>query len=471
MDILLVNPPMALPTQEMIGVNIEAGASQPPLGLCYLGAKLRQDGHNVTILDAEALSLGKHECVEAILASSPAVVGFTAATPAVKTAARIATAVKTARPKTFIVFGGCHVTSAWQPTMLTFPAIDCCVLGEGEIRFSNLIAALESQSDLGQVRGIVLRYGDKLIKTSAGKRILCLDELPLPAWDLLPEIKTHYQVQFQSRLITPSFSLSTSRGCRGKCRFCPKATFGRKITTHSGFNTFLQVANLHNNHGVKHILFDEDDLLVPHDRVTSFCRHLNESGLQLSWSAFARVDSFDHDLLSVIYEAGCRQLLFGLESGNQTMLDLINKGVKLRQIKRAVEMASDMGIYTKGFFIAGFPGETPRTLEDTKKFMLELPLDDMSLCFFTPFPGAALTRLALNEGTIIDDWDKMNLYQPSYIAKDLSEESLFDWGKECVAEFYGRERIRKTYRKRMETDPDSGAAMVNIFSQLDRLAA
>ena len=464
MKVVLLNPP--LKTMEMLGLEIKIGASQPPLGLCYIAASIRATGYNVQILDAEALGLSEIDCANKIMELGANILGITATTAAVHTAARIAEAVKRANPNCLTILGGCHVSALPEITLENFPSIDVAVIGEGEITLNELLRTIENNSIFEDVDGIAYRKNGMIIRTQRRARIHSLDELPMPAWDLLPDPSTHYQVQFHSRLQTPSFSLVTSRGCVGNCRFCPKAVFGSYVVAHSGERTFEMVKCLREKYGIRSILFDEDNLLVPHTRVLKFSDLMINEELDVSWACLTRVDSIPKSVLNKIRKAGCWQLLFGIESGSQKILDFIGKRITLDEVRSAINRACDFGLSPKGFFILGHPTETHETIKETIEFILELPLDDITICYFTPFPGCEFANIASPYGKVTNDWNKMTLYEPSFIPHGLTEEELIYYGKQCVKLFYSRKKIIDKHLERSNKDPVSGA---NIIRYLEKL--
>ncbi len=167
-------------------------------------------------------------------------------------------------------------------------------------------------------------------------------------------------------------------------------------------------------------------------------------------------------------QAGCWQISFGIESGSQEILALINKRIRMEQVRQAVRLCREAGIRSKGFFILGHPGETPETLKTTIDFALALPLDDISVCHMTPFPGTELYERAAEFGEFNSDWSAMNLLSVVFIPRGLTRDDLQSAQKELIRRFYFRPRIMFDYGKRLARNPAMLRGLWNGFRSLVR---
>ena len=152
-------------------------------------------------------------------------------------------------------------------------------------------------------------------------------------------------------------------------------------------------------------------------------------------------------------QAGCWQISFGIESGSQEILALINKRISLDQIRKAVEMTREAGIHSKGFFIIGHPAETRESIKRTIDFAIGLSLDDISVCLMTPFPGTELYERAAEFGKFDSEWGGMNLLNVVFIPYGLTREELEQAQKELIRRFYLRPRIMFNYGLRLLHNP------------------
>ena len=160
----------------------------------------------------------------------------------------------------------------------------------------------------------------------------------------------------------------------------------------------------------------------------------------------SRIDTVDEDLLRFMRDHGCWHISFGIESGNEDVLRQICKRISLAETRRVIAWCAKLGIRTKGFFIVGHPGETEGTIEQTIRFALELPLDDVVATINTPIPGSPQYAEADAWGSLDQtDWSQFNYWRPVFVPKGLSREVLLARHREFYRRFYFRPRILWRY--------------------------
>ena len=170
--------------------------------------------------------------------------------------------------------------------------------------------------------------------------------------------------------------------------------------------------------------------------------------IDLPWTCLARVDTVDKQTLRLMKKAGCWQILYGIESGDQEVLDRLQKGITIEEIKEALKMTHEVGIKSKGFFILGTPFETKATAERTIEFMKEIALDDFHMTYFTPFPGTAIYNNQIKNKKFYEkEWSKMNEWTPTFIPTGFSSDELIALSKKAFREFYFRPKIVGSYLK------------------------
>ena len=445
--VVFVNPPLA--REERYGAMARHGATAPPLGLCYLAAALRQAGIGSRIVDALSFDKTMEETLEEVMSQKPRCVGIGSMTVGIFRAAELAEGIKKADPAVITIIGGAHITAVPRETMERFPQFDIGVIGEGEITIVELIRSLEEGKALENVKGLILRRkGGELFITGSRPLIEDLDSLPIPAWDMVPDLK-HYRESATRFSKLPLGSIITSRGCPGQCLFCDNSVFGRKFRTHSPDYVLAMVRHLKATYGIKSLVFYDDYFLADLNRADEICRKMIDEKLDLEWSCFARVNTINEQALSVIKRAGCFQISYGIESGNQSILDLLHKGITIKQIRRAVEMTHQAGIRTKGFFIIGHPTETRETIRQTVELAKALPLDNFQATYFTPFPGSPAYNIMDKYGQFEKDWKKMNMWDIVFVPHGFTKDDLRYYLKLVHRKFYMRPKIIWSYVKLM----------------------
>lgn len=421
-----------------MGALHEAGSVMPALGLLYLAGYLRANGHGVSILDAEGLGYSLEQTVDEVRHLAPDVLGITTTTLSVHQAAAVAQRAKSFLPSLRVILGGPHVTALPEDTMSRFPAVDGCVLGDGEISFGRIVDNIANGRSLGDgVDGFLWRDGARLVLNEKTRHLHDLDSLPMPAFDLLDGFPHRYRPPFHSFHQLPVANIVTARGCPGVCSFCDRSVFGRKPFFHSVAYIMEMIELLVEKYGVREISIKDDMFVVDKGRVFQFCDALRERKLDITWSCNARVNYVSDDMLGAMKSAGCWMISYGIESGSPEMLGKMMKGITLKQVDNALELTRKHGIVSKGFFMIGIPGETEQTLQQTLEYLPRLRLDEMNVNFFTPFPGSALYTETLAEG-FSPDFTRMNMMDIVYTPRGLDEATLKKYQKMMIRAFYLR---------------------------------
>ncbi len=456
--VLLVNPPVL--KNEVYGKLGAMGSSAYPLGLCSLAAVLRKADFKVEIFDPCILGINLKDATDTILRINPDYLGLTAVTITIERAAQLAKEVKDRKKNIPVIIGGPHLTATPEETLLRYPCFDIGVIGEGEITVVELLTKMEKGADLSLVQGLIFRDNSSIKKTAARSFIGNLDDLPLPAWDLLPSLPKYYYPTISSLNRLPSTHLVTSRGCPGRCIFCDTSVFGRKYRFFSSNYVIKMVNKLYHNYGIRDILFDDDLFVGDKRRLIEICNMLISERLNLSWSCNARIDMIDSEMLTIMKKAGCWQIAYGIESGSQKILNSIGKNTNLKQIEEVLRLTSYLNIKTKGYFMMGYPNETKEDILETIKFAKKIYLQDFQISFFTPFPGSKIqgANVALKEKP--ENWGSFNTYtEPKFIPEGLNKENLIELNRIAFKEFYLRPKIIFSYLGRP-------GIWINIFKLL-----
>ncbi len=443
-DVVLINPPYE---------NIAKGQncvkhivnSSPSLGLLLLAGQLRQDGYEVAILECDIEHISIDEAVRRTLELRPKVAGITLFTVGVQNGALIAEGLKKADEKLPVIVGGPHVSSMGVETMERFTAFDLAVLHEGEAIITEIVQNYERGASQHNVPGVLYRQGEEVAQTPSVKNPADLDELPLPAWDLLPNFPQNYPLAIFGYPKGPVATFSASRGCPFKCSFCDTTTFGKKIRYYSPEKVFAIMRHLQERYGVRHLQFVDDLFVANRKRITQLCDLIIDSGFTMSWSCTARVDTITPEVLGRMKRAGCWEISYGLESGSERMLENMRKATTAEQAERAVNWTHEAGIRCKGLFMLGYPGEDEESIAVTKAFVRRLPMTTMNMTKFTPYPGTPVYKELYGTAIRKQDWERMNGMNFIYEPDSVDMRTLDREYEAILTGFYKRGQVVRDY--------------------------
>ncbi|MBI4845691.1 MAG: B12-binding domain-containing radical SAM protein [Candidatus Omnitrophica bacterium] len=442
--VLLVRPPSR---------HVE-GSAKPsagfPLGLLYLAAVLEKNSCQVKIYDAQinaaepvypqaegVIHMGDNwEVVrEKIEKNNPDLVGITCSfSTQMDNTIKTAEIVKGINKKIITVVGGPHATVRPEDFLIKTKAIDIVVRGEGEYILLDIVRAIEAKTDFRNGDGIVFNDGGSIKINQQRHFIEDLDELPFPAYHLI-NLEDYFSLYVRGFTPRPVFSLEnshrevsliTSRGCPFNCIFCSiHLHMGKKWRFHSAGYVLRHLSFLESEYAVKHIHFEDDNLTLDINRFNEILNGILSKNLRINWDTpnGIRADRITKDIVTQCKKTGCVYLIFGVESGNQYVLDnIICKSLNLEHVERAAIFCKEASIDAGAFFVIGFPGETSKQMDDTVNFALRLQKKyDVfpGLFIATPLPGTRLEKVLKDKG----------------IAKDgLSSEELAKMTQGCFAQ-------------------------------------
>lgn len=451
--ILFVNQPVSM--QKRYGSQSKMGNITPPLTLCHLGALALKHGYPTAILDAAALGLSMEETAERIEKESPRYLGMYATTVTIGEAAQLARLAKARLPWLKVIVGGVHITFQPEETLRRYPVFDVGVVGEGDVTLTELLAAFEAGSPPGNVRGIIFRKGDALVRTGERRPIEHLDALPMPAFHLLEGFPHIYRPPFFGFTALPIATAITSRGCPSKCRFCNSGIFGHgKQRTNSPKYIVELMRLLEARHGVRQLLFYDDNFGTYREHVAEMCERIIEAGLRMTWSCNTRVTDVTLEILALMKRAGCWQISFGIESGSQRVLNFMRKGTSLALIRQALKWTREAGIRTNGYFLFGFPTETEEELKQTISLAKSLDLDIFQCTLFTPFPTIPFATEIGKYGSLkTSEWGEMNIFNPIFVSYGFSPEKLERYKRKALREFYLRPKVQLNLFRMLADNP------------------
>ncbi len=428
-DVILINPSTKLSQWEL-----RLGSNLPQIGLASLAGYIRQQGISVEILDACNLNMGVDSILDYVKKHPPAYIGITATTIMISSAAQLAREIKRQFPHIITIVGGPHVSALPEETIERFPSFDVGVYREGE---KTLFEIIDKGKIDNNIKGIVFRNDGVVTKTAPREYIKDLDELPFPAYDLLPDFPGFYRPTPNNYSRLPVSPVVSSRGCPYSCTFCTQSVFGHKLRSCSVDYLISLIRHLKDKFRIKEICFYDDMFLLNKAKLYEFIDKIEKNKLNVTWSCEGKADQFDKQTLKDMKRAGCWQISFGVESGSQTILDYFNKRINVSQIRHALTATEEAGMSARAYLIIGAPPETMYTLEETRKLILDVPLSDINISFFTPLPGSTAYCDIMGR-TRIEDFNKINQYLVSYKPPDLSDEILINFMNSLYKSFYFR---------------------------------
>lgn len=446
MKIAFVNPP--LDHRKHYG-NFEKVANLvPPLGIGYLASYLMKNGYpDVEILDALPLDLDFEGVRRWLGERKPRIIGITATVLAASEASLVARIAKEACPESLVIIGGPHVTTLPEETMAEGP-YDLGAIGEAEETILEVARAFDGgKPDWRKVAGLVFREGEKVVYTPRRDNRQALDGLPFPARQLYPPLSAYKPVPASWKRFPFAHTL-TSRGCPFACGFCDRGVVGFKFRAYSAEKVLEEVEEMIGVHGAREIRFFDDTFTLSRERAMAIAEGILSRGLDFPWSCRTRTDTVDKEMLALFKRAGCWQILYGLESGDEQMLKYIDKGTTIEENEKALEAAIEVGLHVRADFIIGAPGETRESIQRTIDFAKKYPIDAATFHLFTPFLGSRFAKDVANEGRLRHrDFDYYRVFidpktaRLPYVPEGFTQEEIVGEVVRAHREFYLRPRF------------------------------
>ncbi|MEW6443453.1 MAG: radical SAM protein [bacterium] len=378
----------------------------PPLSLLYLGTSLASAGYDVRLFDADEdnLSLQESRMIAAILAQAgsfrPALIGLPVYSMNLRLAYRIVQALREASPDWRIVLGGPHPTVMPAETLSEFPGADFVLRGEAERSILGLMKALDGCGDYSGVAGLSYRSDGKVLHNPDAPLIRDINQVPFPARQLLQSAYdkgTYWRIGRKG----PLDVMITSRGCPFNCNFCYHMTPGYRAR--SPESVLDEIAEIRSR-GVRNIDLLDDNFTLDRKRCTRILDFIVREKMGLSLKIRSSVNTVDEELLRLMKRAGVGAILYGFESGSETMLRRMGKKATVKQNARIVELHDRYKIQCYAGIIIGYPGETLETLQETRDFLLKVKPTGVNISIMIPLPGTRAYEEAKADGTLVGDW-------------------------------------------------------------------
>jgi anaerobic magnesium-protoporphyrin IX monomethyl ester cyclase len=389
-DILLISPPLRDYSQKR---RVPLRSSQleviPPLGLLYNASSLKDAGFKVNVIDMEVDKLGFNSLDALIRKTHPRIIGVNCTTPIFSIVQQITRIIKRIDSSIFTLLGGHHPTIL-PGSVLKEQSIDFLIRGEGEFAIIELMEAIiSSPQKFTDIRGLSYKNNGHPIHNPDRPVIEDLNEIPFPDRTMLP-----YRKYFSAAAKeNPCTSMITSRGCPYKCIFCsnifPRPRFRSAQNIVDEIELILDQLHLHD------IEFLDSTFNLKKQLVLDVCHEIIQRKLDFSFRCVCRVDLIDKEILQWLKAAGCYLITYGVESGSDRVLKILQKGFSVSKVEHTFKITKEVGLETHGLFMVGTPGETRQEIKDTIDFSKKLDPTYAQFFITVPLPGAKLFDMAL----------------------------------------------------------------------------
>jgi radical SAM superfamily enzyme YgiQ (UPF0313 family) len=376
----------------LIGFPLER-YTQPMLGLGYIGAALLKEGHEVKLHDVVSKAPGDPDQIEKEAREfAPDFVGISVMTPQMPRVSEILVRIKKVNPATITVMGGPHASALPEFTLKTITNLDYVIAGEGEESMPALVRVCERLPEAESIPGLAFRKNGSII-INKPKFVSDIDFLEYP-WKIMNPLNYNKgELQGYTCKRRPVTTVVSTRGCPYLCTYCAQSSiFVNKLRVRSASKFVDELEYLHKNFGINEIQLADDNFAFHREHAEAVCKEIIARGLDISWALIngVRADRLDEELLNMMKKAGCYYMAFGLEFGSPRVLKLCRKSLNIEKSYENVKIASRLGFITHGFFLMGYPLEKNEDVEMTRKLIMSLPLDRISIGMPIPYPGSEI---------------------------------------------------------------------------------
>lgn len=404
--VLLITPPNHLLKSDVSSFK-KIFSPSPPFGLLSIAAVLLENNFDCEFVDIGAEDLDVEGAIERIRPIKFDVVGVPIMTPNASVTHELLRRIREEFKDSKIVLGHKHAET-FSDYYLNNNLCDIVGHGEAEYIMRDLCFAIDEGRSLEGVKGISFKTETGIVNNEKAARPEDLDKLPLPARHIAPMELYSQHIIHSGNL--KCFHVISSRGCPVGCDFCCIHD-GKTVRARSPENVIEEIRILVDEYGANEINFYDPMFLANSQRLFEICDGIRENFPGLKWRCEAHINFLNDRVLKKLSESGCHLMYYGLESGEDKLLQSIGKNVTVDKLTEKILLTRKYGIKVHGFFILGIPGETPEMSEKTIQLALRLPLESAMFSLYTPFPGSDIFDV-LSKAKKIDpyDWDRFNTY-------------------------------------------------------------
>ena len=368
--------------------------AQAPLGLLYISAMLLEKGRSIDLKNYASYTDAK--AIENLPEAT--IYGITVTSMEVYQANRFAEKIKTKFPESKVILGG---PGAYHEEFVNWKTIDSVCKGEGEFVILDILNDAEK---------------NKLKKVYIGKPVKNIDELPFPARHLLKDSQGGNIFAYNKKYAdTESTVIISSRGCPYNCSFCsaPSLTYNKSVRFRNPKNVASEIRHVKENYGVKQFRFSDDMFTASKKNVLELCKEIAKE--DIAWRISCRVNPLDEEMLNAMWDAGCKELSFGIESFDNKVLKGLNKKATAEDNQRALEMSAKVGFKSRMLLMIRTPFQTKETIKINKKYISSIPFNIIACTAFIPIPNC-------------DIWHNPKKYNIEILDKDLEKYNFYMFG-------------------------------------------
>ena len=410
-------------------------ALRPPIDLLYAAAMFERGGAECRLVDYPGEGLDADRFEADVRAFEPDLVLLSVTTPGLEDDMRVAARIKQAFPSTVVAAKGAHFNVLDREALERYEGLDLALRGE----FEEACQELAAGRPWPEIAGLTYRDPDgELVRTADRPFIQNLDALPFPARRL-----ANNDLYVRPDTGEPQTTLVTNRGCPYNCIFClANQVAGCNNRKRSVGGIVAEIEECVERHGIRNFLFRSDLFTADRQWLLELCAAIRERGLDVAWSCNSRVDTIDEEMLAQMRAAGCWIVAFGIESGDQALLDRMGKRTTLGKAREAMAMTRRAGVLSSVYFLIGSPWETRETLRANERFAAELDPDVLEIFYIYPFPGTPLYDEVVRLGLLAPGEIPKQAYDgPAIAALHLSREELAAARGRALRRFYLRPRV------------------------------
>ena len=397
MRVLLINPKFDRYTRTLC----------TPLGLLSIATWLEAHGHTVKLLNRAARFTDIREEFDKF---RPDMIGCSFLSPMpLKDAVFVSTEAR--KRGIFVVWGGPFVSSVPE-LCFSLNCFDVISLGEGEETILELAERLEHGEDWHDIKGLAYMRDGRFVKTEE-REFLELSVLPPIDYELIDDFEPLLYTNYNFDGV---FGMYLSKGCTQNCTFCYNRDFHKSCRRQRPVEVLIAEAkDLKEKHGIKAISFTDELFGGNKQNLQQICRAMIAADLGLVWGCMTRIGIFDEEDFQLMYDAGCRWIEFGVESGSRSTLNRMKKGLKLDRVPVDLQICKKIGITTLCYFIVGFPDETEAELKETCELMNRISFTRFICSYFNPLAGSEIFDKLVAEGRFtppsrIEDYMKTKIF-------------------------------------------------------------